>query len=138
MCFLKTSPLRTQRSVKDRLDESESRERDWFYLLTEVRRVWWRDVASTFFRTRPSERFSATNTTRKTVSAPSGANSPFSRELHRVIRGRREMPGKGPRARQIERPDDFESPLDPRLVVMATITYFVMMGCGRRAGTSRK
>ena len=82
MCFLKTSPLRTQRSVKDRLDESESRERDWFYLLTEVRRVWWRDVASTFFRTRPSERFSATNTTRKTVSsAHCRVRGTFGREL---------------------------------------------------------
>ena len=69
----------------------------------------------------------------------SGANSaPFSRELRRVIRVRRETPGASTRARQSERPDDLESPLIPRLVISATITDFVMMGRGRRAGTSRE
>ena len=64
--------------------------------------------------------------------------NPFSRELRRVIRVRRETPGASPRARQSERPDDLESPLIPRLVMIATIIEFVMMGRGRRAGTSRE
>ena len=63
----------------------------------------------------------------------SGANSaPFSRELRRVIRGRREAPVAGPRARQSERPDDLESPVIPRLVMMATITDGLRSARGRR------
>ena len=121
-------------------------EHDSFYLITEVCRVWWHDAASTFFRTRPPERFSETNTTSKNVSRAhcrvrgtfGRKLNPFSRELRRVIRVRRETPGASPRARQSEMPDDLESPMIPRLVMIATIIDFVMMGRGRRAGTSRE
>ena len=58
-------------------------EHDSFYLITEVCRVWWRDTASTFFGTRPSERYSdETNTARKTVShAHRRARGTLEREL---------------------------------------------------------
>jgi len=89
---------------------------------------------------------SETNTTSKNVSRAhcrvrgtfGRKLNPFSRELRRVIRVRREAPGASPRARQSEMPDDLESPLIPRLVMIATIIDFVMMGRGRRAGTSRE
>ena len=51
---------------------------------------------------------------------------------------RREIGRAQKRARESERPDDLESPLIPRLVMIATFTDFVMMGCCRRAGTSRE
>ena len=95
-------------------------------------------------RARPS--VSLRHTTSKTVSRAhcrvrgtfGRKLNPFSRELRRVIRVRRETPGASPRARQSERPDDLESPLIPRLVMIATKIDFVMMGRGRRAGTSRE
>ena len=121
-------------------------EHDSFYLITEVCRVCWHDAASTFFRTRPPERFSETNTTSKNVSRAhcrvrgtfGRKLNPFSRELRRVIRVRRETPGASPRARQSERPDDLEFTLDLRFVLIATNIDFVMMGCGRRTGTRRE
>ena len=95
-------------------------EHDSFYLITEVCRVWWHDAASTFFRTRPPERFSETNTTSKNVSRAhcrvrgtfGRKLNPFSRELRRVIRIRRETPGASPRARQSERTRPARVPTD--------------------------
>ena len=44
----------------------------------------------------------------------------------------------GTRGHQASRSGALVSPLIPRLVISATFTDFVMMGRGRRAGTSRE